>query len=63
MLYEVITRMKGFRDDKFNMINHNKLLTKYAGCDGFKTGYYYAAGFSIAATAQKNGVRIIALVV
>jgi len=56
------TRMKGFREDKFNMVNHNKLLTKYAGCDGFKTGYYSAAGFSIAATAQKNGVRIIALV-
>jgi len=56
------TRMKGFREDKFNMVNHNKLLTKYAGCDGLKTGYYAAAGFSIAATAQKNGVRIISLV-
>ena len=56
------TRMKGFREDKFNMVNHNKLLTKYSGCDGLKTGYYTAAGFSIAATAQKNGVRIIALV-
>jgi D-alanyl-D-alanine carboxypeptidase (penicillin-binding protein 5/6) len=33
-----------------------------AGCDGFKTGYYQAAGFSIAATAQKGGVRMIALV-
>jgi len=33
-----------------------------AGCDGFKTGYYQAAGFSIAATAKKGGVRIIALV-
>lgn len=56
------TRLKGFREDKFTMVNHNKLLTKYAGCDGLKTGYYAAAGFSIAATAQKNGVRIIALV-
>ncbi len=56
------TQSRGFRDDKFMMHNHNKLLGQVAGCDGFKTGYYQAAGFSIAATAKKGGVRIIALV-
>lgn len=56
------TQTKGFRGDSFIMRNHNKLLTQYSGCDGFKTGYYTAAGFSIAATAKKGGVRIIALV-
>ncbi|OKY75028.1 MAG: D-alanyl-D-alanine carboxypeptidase [Desulfobulbaceae bacterium DB1] len=56
------TRTKGFREDKFIMHNHNKLLTRVPGCDGFKTGYYEAAGFSIAATAEKGGVRIITLV-
>lgn len=56
------TQTKGFREDKFVMRNHNKLLTQVAGCDGFKTGYYQAAGFSIAATAKKGGVRIITLV-
>ncbi|MFH1216696.1 MAG: D-alanyl-D-alanine carboxypeptidase family protein [Pseudomonadota bacterium] len=56
------TQTKGFRDDKFIMHNHNKLLTRFSGCDGFKTGYYAAAGFSIAATAKKGGVRIITLV-
>ncbi len=56
------TQSRGFRDDKFMMRNHNKLLTQVSGCDGFKTGYFQAAGFSIAATAQKGGVRIIALV-
>jgi len=56
------TQTKGFREDKFIMRNHNHLLTQVAGCDGFKTGYYQAAGFSIAATAKKGGVRIIALV-
>jgi D-alanyl-D-alanine carboxypeptidase (penicillin-binding protein 5/6) len=44
------------------MRNHNKLLGQVAGCDGLKTGYYQAAGFSIAATAKKGGVRIITLV-
>ena len=56
------TQTKGFRENKFIMRNHNKLLTQVAGCDGFKTGYYQAAGFSIAATAKKGGVRIITLV-
>lgn len=56
------TQTRGFREDKFIMRNHNKLLTQVGGCDGFKTGYFEAAGFSIAATAQKGGVRIIALV-
>ena len=56
------TQSRGFRDEKFVMHNHNKLLGQVAGCDGFKTGYYQAAGFSIAATAKKGGVRIITLV-
>jgi D-alanyl-D-alanine carboxypeptidase (penicillin-binding protein 5/6) len=56
------TQTRGFREDKFIMRNHNKLLTQVPGCDGFKTGYYQAAGFSIAATAKKGGVRIITLV-
>lgn len=56
------TQTRGFRGESFIMRNHNKLLTQYPGCDGFKTGYYQAAGFSIAATAKKGGVRIISLV-
>ncbi|MFZ5764317.1 MAG: D-alanyl-D-alanine carboxypeptidase family protein [Thermodesulfobacteriota bacterium] len=56
------TRSKGFRGDTFIMNTHNKLLGQVPGCDGLKTGYYEAAGFSIAATARQGGVRIIALV-
>lgn len=56
------TKERGFRDNKFIMRNHNHLLGQVDGCDGLKTGYFEAAGFSIAATAKKGGVRIIALV-
>jgi len=52
----------GFRDNTFIMRNHNHLLGQIDGCDGFKTGYYQAAGFSIAVTARKGGVRIISIV-
>ncbi len=56
------TRVRDFRNGKFIMRTHNHLLGKLDGCDGFKTGYFKAAGFSIAATAKRNGVRLIALV-
>jgi D-alanyl-D-alanine carboxypeptidase (penicillin-binding protein 5/6) len=56
------TRERNFRDGEFIMRTHNKLLASVDGCDGFKTGYFKAAGFSIVATARRNGVRIIAVV-
>ncbi len=56
------TKERGFREGKFIMRNHNHLLGEVEGCDGFKTGYFKAAGFSIAATAKRGGVRIIAIV-
>ena len=51
-----------FRDGKFIMNNHNKLLTRMSGTDGFKTGYYRETGFNLVATAQKNGLRFIVVV-
>ncbi len=42
--------------------NHNKLLGVVPGVDGIKTGYTAAAGFTLAASAQQNGRRLIAVV-
>lgn len=44
------------------MKNHNHLLWSVNGCDGLKTGYYAKAGFSLAATVQRNERRIIVVV-
>jgi D-alanyl-D-alanine carboxypeptidase (penicillin-binding protein 5/6) len=44
------------------MRTHNHLLGSVEGCDGFKTGYITAAGYSIAVTAQRKGQRVIAVV-
>lgn len=44
------------------MRTHNHLLSQVSGCDGLKTGYFALAGFSIAATAQRNGERVIVVV-
>lgn len=46
----------------FQMDNHNKLLGRIAGCDGLKTGYFAAAGSSIAVTAQRDGRRVVAVI-
>jgi len=52
-----------FREDPlFEMRTHNRLLNKVPGCDGLKTGYFRNAGFSIAATAHRDGARVISVV-
>lgn len=42
--------------------NHNKLLGVVPGVDGIKTGFTQAAGFTLAASAQHDGTRLIAVV-
>ena len=60
------TRLRPFRpnagEKTVQMRNHNHLLNDVAGCDGFKTGYFVKAGYSIAATATRPGQRVIAIV-
>lgn len=56
------TVKRGFRNDSFIMENHNNLLGQ-GGCDGLKTGYFKAGGYSIVATAARDGRRVIAVVV
>jgi len=46
-------------DKVTQMDNHNHLLGKIQGVDGLKTGYTAGAGFCIAATAVRNGNRLI----
>lgn len=42
--------------------NTNKLVRFYQGCDGLKTGFTNEAGFCLAATAKRNNIRLIAVV-
>jgi len=44
------------------MVNTNHLLGKMPGVDGLKTGFTNAAGFNLAASAMRNGHRLIAVV-
>ena len=49
-------------DKKIWLVNTNKLVRFYDGVDGLKTGFTNGAGYCITATAKKNGMRIIAVV-
>jgi serine-type D-Ala-D-Ala carboxypeptidase (penicillin-binding protein 5/6) len=51
-----------FRHGTFNLRNTNHLVRDYPGCDGLKTGFYDQAGFNVVATAHRNGMRLIAVV-
>lgn len=42
--------------------NHNGLLDSYDGVDGIKTGYISASGFNLAASATRDGRRLIGIV-
>jgi D-alanyl-D-alanine carboxypeptidase (penicillin-binding protein 5/6) len=51
-----------FRNGEFQIRNTNHLVRTYRGCDGLKTGYHARAGFNVVATAQRDGLRLVAVV-
>ncbi|HRG56756.1 MAG TPA: D-alanyl-D-alanine carboxypeptidase, partial [Lacunisphaera sp.] len=68
-----VTKFTGVRQRSFGagqrtadrviaMTNHNHLLGKVAGVDGLKTGFTNGAGYCLAATAERGGRRVIAVV-
>ncbi len=56
------TKTDTFRNGKFILTNTNKLLKTFPELDGLKTGYYRRAGWSFTATAKKDNMRLISVV-
>ena len=42
-----------------SLVNHNKLLWRYPGAEGVKTGFTKAAGRSLVSSAEREGTRLI----
>lgn len=59
---DTITHITRRGASDFGLSNTNKLLKTYPYCTGLKTGYTSGAGFSISATASKDGIDLIAVV-
>ena len=54
--------MDTVRDGAFGLANTNKMLRLYDGMIGLKTGYTSTAGYCISAAAERDGMRLIAVV-
>lgn len=50
------------RKAPIDLANTNKMLKAYGGCDGLKTGYTSEAKYCISATAKRNNIRFIAVI-
>ena len=48
---------------KTTITNTNKLVRFYKGCDGGKTGFTSEAKFCLAATAKRNGMRVVSVII
>lgn len=54
--------MDTIRGGAFQLANTNKLIRFYDGATGLKTGYTASAGYCISATAERDGMELIAVV-
>lgn len=54
--------MDTVRDGAFGLSNTNKLVRFYQGATGLKTGYTSRAGHCLSASAQRDGIELIAVV-
>ncbi|KHD16313.1 D-alanyl-D-alanine carboxypeptidase family protein [Clostridium butyricum] len=50
------------RKSPIELVNHNKLVRFFDGCDGLKTGFTNEAKYCISATATRNGVRMLSVI-
>ena len=50
------------RDGETSLVNTNKLIRFYEGATGLKTGTTSKAGYCISATAERNGIHLVAVV-
>ena len=54
--------MDTIRNGTFGLSNTNKLVRFYQGATGLKTGFTSGAGYCLSATAQRDGLELIAVV-
>ena len=54
--------MDSIRDGAFGLTNTNRLVRFYRGCTGLKTGSTSKAGFCISATAEREGLSLVCVI-
>lgn len=59
---EDITHVTARGSSSFTLTNTNKLLRSFDGCDGLKTGSTSYAKYCLSATARRDGIRLVSVV-
>ncbi len=54
--------METLRNGESELVNTNKLVRFYDGCTGLKTGTTSKAGYCLSATAKRNGMELVAVI-
>ena len=54
--------MDSIRNGEFGLSNTNKMVRFYSGCTGLKTGFTRGAGYCLSASAAREGLQLIAVV-
>ncbi|MGI9461142.1 MAG: D-alanyl-D-alanine carboxypeptidase family protein [Alphaproteobacteria bacterium] len=54
--------INNFRFKKRVIKTHNRLLERFNGADGFKTGYISRSGYNLLTSAERDGKRVVAVV-
>ena len=60
--FETVWRLREFDYDGKTYISHNRLLNRLYGAMGMKTGYIRASGYNLATAVQRDGRRVIVVV-
>ncbi|SDT12552.1 D-alanyl-D-alanine carboxypeptidase family protein [Bradyrhizobium canariense] len=60
--YEYFVHIPSIRYGRKVTQNFNKLIGRYPGADGFKTGFICASGYNLVGSATRDGRRLIAVV-
>ena len=60
--YEYFVHIQSIRFGRRVTQNYNRLMGRYPGADGMKTGFICASGYNLVASATRNGKRLIAVV-
>jgi D-alanyl-D-alanine carboxypeptidase len=60
--HELYWRVSSIKLGRRVFRNYNKLIDRYPGADGMKTGFICASGYNLVASATRNGRRLISVV-
>lgn len=60
--YYPFFKLQEFTYNGRNYPGHNRVLNRFDGADGIKTGYTNASGFNLVSSARRDGVTVVAVV-